>query len=69
MKKSEQWEKEEVEELLESYYEPYYFSEAAIIDTTDEDVYEPGVEFYSVFEDEDEQSVLFNVKFIRKQAR
>lgn len=67
--KNEQWEKEEVEELLESYYEPYYFSEAAIIDTTDEDVYEPGVEFYSVFEDEDEQSVLFNVKVYTKTGK
>ena len=65
----EHWEKKEVEELLESYYEPYYFSEAAIIDTTDEDVYKSGVEFYSVFEDDDEQSVLFNVKVYTKTGK
>ena len=66
---SKQWEKDEVEEILENYYEPYYFGEGNIVDTEDEDAYNPEIETYSVFEDEDEENLLFNVKVYMKTGK
>lgn len=58
---------EEALEMLQTYYEPYYVEESAIVESSDEDDYDPNIEMYNVCKDYDEEygmagEILFEVK-------